>query len=192
MEFTESKKRNKAIFLDRDGVINKIVYRDQKISCPYKLEEFELIDGVKSVIRSFKEMGFYIFIITNQPDISRGNLLQSDLDKINMFIKHNLLIDQVFVCPHDNNDNCDCRKPKPGMITRAAQSFDIDLTRSFLIGDSNKDIMAAHEAGVWGILIDTDYNKDFFYKTRVATLEQAFNIVCERERSGNIFRYRQI
>jgi D,D-heptose 1,7-bisphosphate phosphatase len=146
-------KMNKAIFLDRDGIIN-IERKDYVKS----VKEFVLIEGIFDVIKSIKDKGYLVIIITNQSAINRKIINKNDLEKIHNFLfkqaeKQNIIIDGIYFCPHTPNENCKCRKPKPGMILKAAQEFQIDLEKSVMVGDSETDIEAAQRAGCRGVLV---------------------------------------
>ena len=154
------KEVKRAIFLDRDGVINKVIFRNGKVSSPWRFEEFEILPDVKKVLTKFKEMGFLKIVVSNQPDVKRGFLKKEELEKMNQFLIQNLPIDEIMICPHDDDDHCNCRKPKPGLILEAAKKYGIDLKQSFLIGDTWKDVEAGKRAGCKVILIKTDYNKN--------------------------------
>lgn len=172
-------KVKRAIFLDRDGVINKVIFRGEKVSSPWKLEEFEFLPEIKETLEKFKEMGFLNIVVSNQPDVKRGFLQIEELERMNQVLKENLPIEEIRICPHDDNDNCSCRKPKPGLILEAAKKYGIDLSQSFLIGDGWKDVEAGRAAGCKVILIKTDYNQniqkgcDFV----VNNLKEALNII---------------
>jgi D-glycero-D-manno-heptose 1,7-bisphosphate phosphatase len=169
----------KAIFMDRDGVINKVLLNNGHPFSPRKLDEFELLPNVKEVLNSFKEMGFINIIVTNQPDIARGLMKIEELNSMHTLIKKRLPIDDIYVCTHDDSDNCSCRKPKPGMLLDAAKKWGIDLNRSFLIGDTWKDMEAGKAAGCKTILIDAPYNKSVSCDYRVRDLKGAETIVME-------------
>jgi len=154
-------KKNKAIFLDRDGVINKVIIRNGKPSSPRKLEEFEIFPNVKKCLEAFKEMGFLNIVFTSQPDISRGNLKIEDLEKMHKLILETLPVDDIKFCPHDDIDNCFCRKPKPGLILEASKEWSVDLKKSWVIGDRWKDIEAGKAAGCKTIMMRKKYNKDY-------------------------------
>lgn len=177
----------KAIFLDRDGVINKVIMRDGKASSPWKLEEFEILPGVKECLEAFKEMGFLNIAFTNQPDVSRGFLEVEDLEKMHKIMKERLPIDEVKFCPHDNKDNCPCRKPKPGLILEAAKKYSIDLKRSYVIGDSWKDIKAGKAAGCKTFLLRREYNKDYQkdYDFEVYNLKETVDIIKKINTDGS-------
>jgi len=156
----EKYKLRKAIILDRDGIINKIVIRNGKASSPRKLGEFKFLPNIKKYLESFREMGFLNIVFTNQPDISRGLLKREELRKMHKFISEILPIDEIKFCPHDDNDNCSCRKPKPGLILEAAKKWSIDLKKSYVIGDGWKDMAAGKRAGCKTFLMRRKYNKN--------------------------------
>lgn len=174
----------RAIFLDRDGVINKAILKEGKPFSPRRFEEFELFDGIKEVLEKSKREDFLNIIITNQPDITRDLIRWKTLEKMHKFIKENLPIDDIFVCPHDDIDNCQCRKPRPGMLLEAAKKWNIDLKGSFLIGDQGKDIEAGKKAGCITILIDNLYNKEVESDFRVNNLHSAIEIILNSKKKG--------
>ena len=140
---------NKALFLDRDGVINK------EKNYLYKIKDFEFIDGVFEACQNFQKLGYLIIIITNQAGIARGKYSENDFNILTQwmskeFEKRDILISKVYHCPHhpDFNGECECRKPKPKMILDAEKDFNIDLSQSILVGDKNSDIEAGIHAGI--------------------------------------------
>jgi len=139
--------KQKVVFLDRDGVINK------EKNYLYRIEDFEFIDGVFESLAYLQNLGYKLIIITNQSGIKRGYYTKKDFDiltkwMIQQFVYHNIEISKVFYCPHTPNDNCTCRKPKIGMIKDAQKLFDIDLSNSWLIGDKASDIQTAINAQI--------------------------------------------
>jgi histidinol-phosphate phosphatase family protein len=135
------------VFIDRDGVIN--YNRDDYVK---SWEEFEFIPGSIEAIKKINRTARLLIVITNQSPIGRGIFDTETLDSIHMKMLHELSkagarIDAIFYCPHSPNDNCDCRKPKPGLILRAAKEFNIDLSDSWMVGDSKSDMKAGEEAG---------------------------------------------
>jgi D-glycero-D-manno-heptose 1,7-bisphosphate phosphatase len=137
----------KAIFLDRDGVIN--VEKDYV----YKIEEFEFIDGLFERLKKFQELGYLLFIITNQSGIGRGYYSIKDFEVLTAwmlkeFEKEGITISQVEFCPHSPEQICQCRKPKTGMIDNILKNFNIDLEHSWLIGDKDADIQCAKNAHI--------------------------------------------
>ena len=140
---------NKALFLDRDGVIN--VEKDYL----YKIEYFEFIDGVFELCKHYKELGYLIFVVTNQSGIARDYYSEKEFHLLSEwmckeFLKHEIKIEKVYHCPHhpDISVECNCRKPKPGMLIQAANEFDIDLEKSLIVGDKERDIEAGLNAGL--------------------------------------------
>jgi D-glycero-D-manno-heptose 1,7-bisphosphate phosphatase len=137
----------KTIFLDRDGVINK------EVGYLYRIEDFIFIDGVFEACLSFKQLEYQIIIISNQSGIARGYFTLFDYEKLtkwmlNQFSKKNISILDVIFCPHGPKSKCSCRKPKPGMIVDAQNKYNIDLEKSWMIGDKETDIEAANLAGI--------------------------------------------
>ena len=137
----------KTIFLDRDGVINK------DINYLHKIDDFEFIDGIFDVCLYFQSLGYKIIIITNQSGISRGYYTESDYQKVtqwmlNQFKYKNINILDIFHCPHGPDSNCDCRKPKPGMFLKAKAKHNTDMEKSWMIGDKERDTIAANSAGI--------------------------------------------
>jgi D-sedoheptulose 7-phosphate isomerase len=168
---------NRAVFLDRDGVINRVILKEGKPFSPRSLAEFVLCDDIGSFLAESRKAGFINIVITNQPDIARGIMDSKVLELMHDFLKRHLPIDHVLVCPHDDRDNCRCRKPKPGMLTDAAEKWDIDLGGSFVIGDQRKDIQAGRNAGCVTILLDCPYNKNVECDHRAADLRSAYAII---------------
>jgi len=150
---------NRAVFLDRDGVINKAIIRDGKPYPPASLNEVVILPGVKFALPILKREGFFLIGITNQPDVARGKQNREVVESINNYLLNQLPVLEIFVCYHDNNDNCDCRKPKPGLILQAAKKYKIDLTKSYMVGDRWKDIGAGKRAGCKTIFIDYQYDE---------------------------------
>jgi D-glycero-D-manno-heptose 1,7-bisphosphate phosphatase len=150
----------KAVFLDRDGVLNKAIVRDGKPYPPGSLSDLVIIDGVKKGLEQLKNLKYLLIVITNQPDVARGITPQKTVEEINDYLMENLGIDDIFCCFHDTKDNCECRKPKTGLIDLATTKWDIDLKKSFLVGDRWKDIEAGRRAGLKTILIDYNYNEE--------------------------------
>ena len=146
----------KAIFLDRDGVINQ-----ERKDYVKKLDEFRILDKTSDAINIIKNNGFLVIIITNQSAINRKLLSVETLNKIHEKLqsyleKYDTSFDGVYFCPHIPSENCECRKPKPGLIVQAVTDFQIDLSQSYMIGDSETDIQAARNAGCKGILLKKD------------------------------------
>ena len=169
------KNKQKAIFLDRDGTINKYA------GFLRKEEEFELIDGVAEAVKKINQSGFLAIVVTNQPVIARGEVsfegLETIHNKMEMLLgKEGAYLDGIYFCPHHPHSgyegevkelkiDCDCRKPKPGMLLKAAEDFNIDLSQSYMVGDGENDIKAGKAAGCKTVLVigkGTDHKKESF------------------------------
>jgi D-glycero-D-manno-heptose 1,7-bisphosphate phosphatase len=149
--------RRTAVFLDRDGVINRAIIRNGRPFAPKDLSELEILPQVPEAIGTLKSEGFDIIVVTNQPDVSRGTATREAVDAINSHLRAELRLDEVITCYHQDADNCECRKPKPGMLRMAEKTRDIELTRSFLVGDRWRDIEAGVAAGCRTIFLDYGY-----------------------------------
>ena len=149
----------KAIFLDRDGVINKIFIKNNLPFSPPTFDLLEILPGVKESILRLKKLNFVCLVVTNQPDVSRGKIEKKIVIKMNNYLKDEIKLDDIFVCYHDDADNCKCRKPKPGLLLEACKKWNIDLKRSYMIGDRWKDIEAGKSAGCKTIFIDCNYKE---------------------------------
>jgi D-glycero-D-manno-heptose 1,7-bisphosphate phosphatase len=146
-----------AVFLDRDGVLNEAVVRNGKPFAPASLAELQIPPGTKDALLQLKKQEFLLLGITNQPDVSRGSQKRDVVEEINRHLQSQLPLDGIFTCYHDDEDACDCRKPQPGLLLRAAEQYGIDLRRSFLAGDRWRDIDAGVRAGCRTIWIDRGY-----------------------------------
>jgi D-sedoheptulose 7-phosphate isomerase len=166
----------RAVFLDRDGVINRAFVRDGKPFPPPTLQELEILPGVSEALHDLKSHGFKLLVVTNQPDVGRGKLSSQALDAMHQALRASLPLDDILVCCHTDKDNCDCRKPMPGMLLEAAKKHSVDLASSFMVGDRWRDIEAGYNAGCKTILIDYGYSEkppDREPDLRVASLREA-------------------
>lgn len=179
------KNRQKAIFLDRDGTINRYVGFLRNIN------DFELLDGVAEAIRTINKSGYLAIVVTNQPVIARGEVTFEELDQIHCKMETLLglegaYLDAIYFCPHHPDSgfagevkelkiNCSCRKPKPGLLLKAAEQFNIDLSSSWMIGDGKNDILAGKNAGCRTVLIgNEDYDEDMKVGSLLAFTERLF------------------
>ena len=149
----------RAVFLDRDGVINQASVRDGKPYPPSGVGELKMVAGAAEALRDLKRAGFLLIVVTNQPDIARGTQSRVAVDTIHQALRGTLPLDDFFVCPHDDGDHCDCRKPLPGLLLRAAENYGIDLSHSFMIGDRWRDVDAGASAGCATVLVDYGYRE---------------------------------
>ena len=149
----------KAVFLDRDGVINRSVVRDGKPYPPSSTAEVEILSGVSDALEKLKDAGFLLVCVTNQPDVARGTQKREKVEAIHKLLLEALCLDKILVCYHDDGDKCRCRKPLPGMLLDAAGRFAIDLKKSFMVGDRWRDIEAGQNAGCTTIHIEYGYDE---------------------------------
>jgi D-sedoheptulose 7-phosphate isomerase len=168
---------NRAVFLDRDGVINDVVFRDGAPASPRTLNEFALCEGVAEPLQLLADAGFLLFGVSNQPDVARG-LLDSELvTRMGDLIRAKLPIEAVHACTHDDADLCDCRKPRPGLIRSIAEQNGIALSESYVIGDSWKDVEAGRRAGCQTILLRRPYNEGIDADHVAGDLAEAADLV---------------
>lgn len=149
----------RAVFLDRDGVINESITRDGKPYPPRNAQETTLVQEAEEALARLKARGFLLLVVTNQPDVRRGTTSRRDVEEIHRFLLSQLPLDDFFVCYHDDTDNCTCRKPRAGLLLEGAEKYGVDVSRSYLIGDRWRDIDAGTAAGCRTILIDRRYNE---------------------------------
>ena len=147
----------KAVFLDRDGVINKAFIKNGLPESPNSLSELEILPGVKESILRLKKLNFICLVVTNQPDVQRGKIKKNTIIKMNNFLKKKIELDDIFVCYHDDHDNCNCRKPKPGLLLQARKKWNVDFKKSFIVGDRWRDIQAGKKVGCKTIFLDYKY-----------------------------------
>ena len=172
------------VFLDRDGVINRALERDAKPYPPRSLEEFEILPEVPAACAKLKAAGFRLVVATNQPDVGRGTLAQSIVENIHAHMMDQLPIDRVEVCYHPGKgqSDCQCRKPKPGMLVRAAQALNADLSRCWMVGDRWRDVDCGYAAGCKTIFIDRGYAEELKQKPdfTAKNLLEAAEIILSR------------
>jgi D-glycero-D-manno-heptose 1,7-bisphosphate phosphatase len=180
----------RAIFLDRDGVINRPLIRDGKPFPPVSVDEFEILPGVTEACEALKELGFLLVVATNQPDVGRGTLVREEVETVHRWLLQQLPIDRLMVCFHGGaayGDPCGCRKPQPGMLLEAAEALKIDLAKSFMIGDRWRDVDCGFNAGCQTIFIDWGYeeklNRDPDFRAR--DLLGAAQLIEQLERTND-------
>jgi len=142
-----------AVFIERDGILNlDRVERDQPMP-PLFLEQMEPNTGALEPLRLLKGAGFLLIATTNQPGLSRGSLSRRELDRMHSVLRQMFCLDDILICPHDANDCCPCRKPKPGLLIEASFKWHVNMERSFVISNKWQDAEAAHNAGCTSLLI---------------------------------------
>lgn len=173
----------RAVFLDRDGVINANVERDGQAVAPTRLEDFKFLPGVEQAISRLKNVGFKIIVITNQPDIATGRATEAVIHSMHDKIREELKVDDIKVCTHVDADNCDCRKPKPGMLVAAAEEWGIDLRRSYVVGDRWRDIEAGRAVGCLTLFVDSglEQARPAQPDQAVGSLAEAASFILRRE-----------
>jgi D-glycero-D-manno-heptose 1,7-bisphosphate phosphatase len=149
--------RPAAVFLDRDGTINAAVVRDGKPYPPVTPAELVILPGAGEAIAALRAAGFLAIVVTNQPDVALGRQRREVVEAINTALRDHIALDDVRVCYHADPDGCACRKPKPGMLLEAARDWQIDLGRSFMVGDRWRDVDAGRAAGCRTVLIESGY-----------------------------------
>jgi D-glycero-D-manno-heptose 1,7-bisphosphate phosphatase len=148
-----------AVFLDRDGVLNRAEVREGKPYAPRCLRDFRLLPGTTAAVRALRDAGFLLVVVTNQPDIGNGHVAPDVVEAMHARLRHRLSPDAIEVCPHRQDEGCTCRKPRPGLLRTAAVRLDIDLARSFLVGDRQHDIVAGRAVGCYTIFVDRGYRE---------------------------------
>jgi D-glycero-D-manno-heptose 1,7-bisphosphate phosphatase len=174
----------RAVFLDRDGVLNLAVIKDGRPYPPSDAAALVICAGAESALNALRRMGYTLICITNQPDVARGLRSMAEVEAANRKVCGQLPLDDLFMCPHDDSDNCECRKPKPGMLYKAERKWDLDLRGSWMIGDRAGDIAAGRAAGCRTIFLDFGYAEakpepSADYSCR--NLSEAVSIIKENE-----------
>jgi D-sedoheptulose 7-phosphate isomerase len=178
----------RAVFLDRDGVLNRAILREGKPYPPQTLADLEIMPGAAAALDLLRGQGFLLLVASNQPDVSRGAQEQSVVEQMNGVLRNELLLDDFFVCYHDDSDRCACRKPRPGLFTMAAGAHNVDLRASYAVGDRWRDVEAGANAGCRTVWIDAGYQErspKVPPAARVASLSEAAAWIredCERSR----------
>lgn len=169
-----------AVFLDRDGVLNRSFIRNRKPFGPTSIAEFEIMPDARESLERLRTLGFLLIVVTNQPGARRGTTPAPVIEEMNSILRAAMPIDDIFQCFHDEDDGCDCRKPLPGLFHQAAERHKISLGDSFMIGDRWRDIEAGNAAGCKTIWIDYDYDErgpETPPSMRVSSLAEAVDYV---------------
>lgn len=166
--------KRRAVFLDRDGVLNRIIVKGERRRPPTSAAEVEILPGVLEVLPRLKNAGFVLIVVSNQPDVARGITPRAAVEEINDYLSKRMPIDRFMVCFHDTPDGCDCRKPGVGMLLAGAREFDVDLASSYMVGDRWRDMEAGVNAGCRTIFMDHGYDEkqpEFFHHKVSSFLE---------------------
>ena len=172
--------KKKAIFFDREGVVHKLVARDGGLYSPRVLKDFIFYDDIKPCIDYLIEKNFLIFIISNQPDISRGKMTIKELEKIDLVINKKLRIDEIYYSFESEFTINGTKKPSPKMLFEAREKWKIDFSKSFFVGDSIADRDCAKNANLSFILVSRSHNKELNYSVKINTLNDLKNIIEKR------------
>jgi D-glycero-D-manno-heptose 1,7-bisphosphate phosphatase len=178
------------VFLDRDGVLSRAFVVDGVPRPPAAPQELELLPGVREACAALHEAGLLLVVVTNQPDIARRSVHSETVDLQNEELRATLPLDDIVVCPHDDADGCECRKPKPGMLVEAARRHGIDLARSVMVGDRWRDIAAGRAAGCSTVFVDHDYaeTRPMSPDLTVSSLVDAVSWILEQFSSHGVAR----
>lgn len=181
---------SRAVFLDRDGVLNHALMRDGRTYAPLNLDEFQLEPEAGDAVRKVRDAGLEAIVVTNQPELSLGTLDTAVLESMHRQIRSSLGVRHFFVCPHTSDAGCRCHKPAPGLILDASSALGVDLAKSYMVGDRWRDVGAGKAAGCFTILIERDYSyrgsPDGFSDTpdlSVSSLSAAVDAILNIERT---------
>jgi D-glycero-D-manno-heptose 1,7-bisphosphate phosphatase len=171
----------RAVFLDRDGVLNAVLMEQGRPRSPRSIEEFRIDPKAQAALERLRDRGFRLIVATNQPEVVRGLQTRDTVEQMHRHLADVLPLDEIRTCFHDEQHGCDCRKPKPGLLLEAARAWGLDLSACFMVGDRDKDVIAGRAAGCRTVLLERDYNRsnqgspDFL----AANLEQAADAILE-------------
>ena len=168
----------RAVFLDRDGVLNQAVVREGKPYPPTTLDELHILDGVRDTLVALRAAGLRTIVVTNQPDVGSGAQRAEVVHAMHDHLMAELDLDAIEVCFHEDEARCDCRKPKPGMLIRAAKRWGIDLGASYLVGDRWRDVAAGRAVGAMTFWLDRGY--------RERSPESPDNVVASLAEAGRL------
>jgi D-glycero-D-manno-heptose 1,7-bisphosphate phosphatase len=155
----DSAEPRRAVFLDRDGVLNRAIVVDSKPLPPTSVEQLEVLPGVEDACRELHDAGLMLIVVTNQPDVARGTATTAEVKALNDELASRLPLDEIRVCVHDDADECSCRKPAPGMLIDASREHGIDLAHSVMVGDRWRDVEAGRRAGCKTVFVDSGYSE---------------------------------
>ena len=183
----------RAVFFDRDGVLNSALLRGGRTYAPLRLEDFELNPSASDAVKQIQDVGLETVIVTNQPELSVGTLDPTVLDAMHELIRSSLGIHHFYVCPHTSDAGCECHKPAPGLILDACMALDMDASGSYMVGDRWRDVGAGKAAGCTTILIKRNYSyagapAEFSVEPdkSVDSLEDAVDAILEYERTRHL------
>jgi D-glycero-D-manno-heptose 1,7-bisphosphate phosphatase len=173
---------NRAVFLDRDGVLNRARVTNGVPRPPATILDLEVLPGAIEACALLRQAGFRLVVVTNQPDIARGRQTRAAVEGLNEALRRMVGFDDLFMCVHDDPDECRCRKPRPGMLMAAAEIHRLDLSASVMVGDRDRDIKAGRAAGCCTVFVDHGYGPppDPAADLTVASLLEAVDWIMTR------------
>jgi D-glycero-D-manno-heptose 1,7-bisphosphate phosphatase len=170
----------RAVFIERDAILNEVRTGPKHQITPLTLEEFKVIKAAEPQLKKLKAAGFVLIVTTNQPGLSRGYQSRRDLDRMHDLLRRTFPLDDILVCPHDESDHCPCRKPKPGLLIEAAFKWHLNLDHSFVISDKWQDAEAARTAGCTSLLVKSPWvggvHHDFVLPSLEAIVEKILRL----------------
>lgn len=170
----------RAVFLDRDGVLTEAIIRDNRAYAPVTLDEFRLVEDAAPQVARLRAAGFLCIVFTNQPEVARGILSKQTLEAMHHRLRAAVKLDDLLVCEHDSSEGCSCHKPKPGMIYSAAARWKISLQASFVVGDRWRDVEAGRAAECYTVLIQRPYSRCSTADVSVDNLSDAVDAILKR------------
>ena len=173
-----------AVFFERDGVLNLVRVEKRRQLVPMRLEEFRLNPKADAPLRELKGAGYVLIVTTNQPGLSRGSLSRRDLDLMHAQLQRRYNLDEILICPHDEGDQCACRKPKAGLLIEASFKWHLDLEHSFVVSDKWQDAQAAHVTGCTSVLLKSPWNGSNHHDFIVPSLAAAAQKILQLQPSG--------
>jgi D-glycero-D-manno-heptose 1,7-bisphosphate phosphatase len=184
--YNDDKMRRRAVFLDRDGVINRARLHQGRPYPPADLSELGILPGVSEALDRLRAAGFRLIVVTNQPDVARGTQTCAGVETLHAALKARLPLDEFRVCYHDDADRCPCRKPEAGLLIEAARDAQLDLSACFMVGDRWRDIEAGRRAGCTTIFIDHGYDEKqpVDFDVTVQSLAEASEWICSTVQSN--------
>ncbi len=174
----------RAVFFDRDGVLNRSLVREGRAYAPLTLDEFAILPEAAEAVALVRQAGFIAIVVTNQPEVARGQLSWATLTAMHQHLRAVVPVDAIYVCPHDPTDGCECHKPQPGLLQQAARDWNLDLSASFLIGDRWRDMGAGRAAGCYTILIERAYSQTVERDYQTKELYSAIQHILTLENAG--------
>ncbi len=173
----------RAVFLDRDGTLTRSLFHQGKPVAPAIVEDFALLPGVVEAVERLDQAGFVLIVATNQPDVGNGSTRKESVEEMNRLLREWLPLDDIRVCYHVETEQCECRKPRPGMLLAAAAQWSVDLKKSWMVGDRWRDVSAGVAAGCRTVFIDEKYPESLRHAPdfTVKEFSEAVEIILKHE-----------